>query len=268
MDIFKKYLNKCMTTRGSIDSIPKVTGGLWIKGKILDDKIWEWILDGRITAYSWAGVPKHDEIIDIKGKRIYILHKADILDISVVVSPADLHAQIKIEDKKNHIISGYASTSQENRRYEFIMPSVFKTGMEQYMSMPPKGVILFNHNQDKPVGKILEYKVVEKKSKFPKGEPISNNKEVNNIIIESIDARIGIIKSQKGKGGSPEGDGGSDYCYCSNYPKCNYKVKHERGEGQGKAVPCIKLKCPLCGASLIGSKEMERLKKKNKEKKK
>lgn len=74
------------------------------------------------------------------------------------------------------------------------------------------------------------------------------------------------IKGEKGKkGGSPEGDGGSDYCIC---PKCGYKMKHERGEGQGKAVPCIKLKCPKCGANLIGSKEMERLKKKNKEKKK
>lgn len=266
MDIFKKYLNKCITTQGSIDSIPKITGGLWIKGKILDDKIWEWILDGRITAYSWAGIPKHDEVIDIEGKRIYILHKADILDISVVVSPADLHAQIKIEDKENHIISGYASTSRENRRYEFIMPSVFKTGMEQYMSMPPKGVILFNHNQDKPVGKILEYRVIEKKkSDLFKEESMSDNREViNNIIIESMNNRIDIVKGQKGKGGSPEGDGGSDYCYC---PKCNYKVKHERGEGQGKAVPCAKLKCPKCGASLIGSKEMERLKKKNKEKK-
>jgi len=73
------------------------------------------------------------------------------------------------------------------------------------------------------------------------------------------------IKGEKGKkGGSPEGDGGSDYCIC---PKCGYKMKHERGEGQGKAVPCIKLKCPKCGANLIGSKEMERLKKKNKKKK-
>ena len=69
------------------------------------------------------------------------------------------------------------------------------------------------------------------------------------------------VECQKGRGGSPEGDGGSDYCYCSN-PNCDYKVKHDRGEGQGKAVPCTELKCPKCGAPLIGEKEMERLKEK------
>jgi len=38
------------------------------------------------------------------------------------------------------------------------------------------------------------------------------------------------------------GMGPGGYCVC---PKCNYRVKHERG------VPCASLKCPKCGINLI-----------------
>ena len=47
----------------------------------------------------------------------------------------------------------------------------------------------------------------------------------------------------QGVGGEKQGDGGADNCVC---PKCNYKAKHERG------TPCNEMKCPKCGASMVG----------------
>jgi len=53
----------------------------------------------------------------------------------------------------------------------------------------------------------------------------------------------------RGAGGSAQGDSGAKYCVC---PKCEYSEKHEK-TGEGKSVPCTKIKCPKCGAAMIGS---------------
>lgn len=55
--------------------------------------------------------------------------------------------------------------------------------------------------------------------------------------------------SGRGTGGSAQGDGGAKYCVCS---KCGYSQKHVRS-GEGKSVPCAKLKCPKCGTTMKGS---------------
>ena len=54
----------------------------------------------------------------------------------------------------------------------------------------------------------------------------------------------------QGQGNDKEGDGGTDFCYCT---KCSYKMKHDRG------TPCNDLKCPECGASMTGTKSEMKL---------
>lgn len=53
----------------------------------------------------------------------------------------------------------------------------------------------------------------------------------------------------RGTGGSAQGDGGAKYCVCS---KCGYTQKHVKS-GEGKSIPCTKIKCPKCGTTLKGS---------------
>ena len=53
----------------------------------------------------------------------------------------------------------------------------------------------------------------------------------------------------KGVGHAPQGIGGAKYCVC---PKCGYKVKHTIS-GEGKSLPCQKIKCPKCGSLMTGS---------------
>ena len=60
----------------------------------------------------------------------------------------------------------------------------------------------------------------------------------------------------QGVDGPKQGDGGADNCVC---PKCNYKAKHERG------TPCNEMKCPKCGANMVGesANNTKKLDKKN-----
>lgn len=52
----------------------------------------------------------------------------------------------------------------------------------------------------------------------------------------------------KGVGGSPQGDGGADICVC---PECGATSPHEKG------VPCAEMKCPKCGAAMVGKNVSE-----------
>ena len=63
----------------------------------------------------------------------------------------------------------------------------------------------------------------------------------------------------RGTGGNAQGDGGAKYCVCS---ECGYSEKHEK-TSEGKSVPCTKIKCPECGASMQGSDTKMLKKKKN-----
>jgi len=50
------------------------------------------------------------------------------------------------------------------------------------------------------------------------------------------------VKKQRGQGGPPQRQGGKATCEC---PKCGFVMEHtERG------TPCIKFKCPKCGATM------------------
>ncbi len=71
--------------------------------------------------------------------------------------------------------------------------------------------------------------------------PVEEPKMVD--IEEGID-KVEVKKARgegQGVGGPKQGDGGADYCVC---PKCDYKVKHEKGK------PCGT--CPKCGAKMVG----------------
>lgn len=46
-----------------------------------------------------------------------------------------------------------------------------------------------------------------------------------------------------GVGNLPQGNGGTDWCYC---PECGNKEPHKRG------VPCIEKECPECGSEMTG----------------
>jgi len=137
----------------------KVLGGLWIKAQITDDEIWSHIENEYVTAFSWCGRPIK-ELLDFSenGYKVTLI-ESEILDISVVTVPGDVGALLKIIDKEKRIIEGMVATDVMNRNYSKILPSVFEKAMVGYMANPPKGVMFYNHNWDRPVGKILEYKV-------------------------------------------------------------------------------------------------------------
>lgn len=54
--------------------------------------------------------------------------------------------------------------------------------------------------------------------------------------------------AQLGFGGPPLGRGGEDICVC---PECGFETVHARGK------PCRVLKCPECGATMVGPAELE-----------
>ena len=141
--------------------LPKETGGLWIRARIDDDEIWKWIEEEKVTGFSWSGNPIKYSVIALPEKQYMVLEAAEIYDISVVTIPADIETNIKIVDKEKHIIEGLVSTSEENRHYEFVLPSAFTDAIKTYMEKPPKGTIFFNHKFDRPVGKAVELKVIQ-----------------------------------------------------------------------------------------------------------
>jgi len=63
----------------------------------------------------------------------------------------------------------------------------------------------------------------------------------------------------RGVGGDAQGDGGVKYCVC---PDCGYSEEHKQ-TGEGKSIPCTKIKCPECGTLMKGS-NTKMLKKKKK----
>lgn len=52
----------------------------------------------------------------------------------------------------------------------------------------------------------------------------------------------------RGAGGSAQTNG-AKYCVCS---ECGYSEEHEK-KGEGKSVPCTKIRCPECGTLMRGS---------------
>lgn len=53
----------------------------------------------------------------------------------------------------------------------------------------------------------------------------------------------------RGNGGTAQADGGAKYCVC---PDCGFSKLHSK-IGEGKSVPCAKIKCPKCGTLMEGS---------------
>lgn len=56
-------------------------------------------------------------------------------------------------------IEGYASTSELDSTYDIVLPTAFSARLEKFMKNP---VMLFNHDLDSPIGKVVEATVDEK----------------------------------------------------------------------------------------------------------
>jgi len=60
-----------------------------------------------------------------------------------------------------------------------------------------------------------------------------------------IEGGVYMVAGRRGRGFGFGGPGGASICIC---PKCGYEQPHVRG------VPCIQMKCPKCGTSMIGKR--------------
>lgn len=84
---------------------------------------------------------------------------------------------------------------------------------------------------------------------YPKFELVNVESDNYDTLVTLKKVKSGVIKERgegQGQGGSKQGDSGADKCIC---PKCDIVVKHEKG------TPCTNIKCPECGATMIGKSE-------------
>ena len=62
------------------------------------------------------------------------------------------------DDPDTLLIEGYASTSTLDRVHDRLLPEAFSQGLAAYMKNP---IVLFNHNLDRPIGKVIEASIDE-----------------------------------------------------------------------------------------------------------
>jgi len=79
-------------------------------------------------------------------------------------------------------ISGYASTSDEDRQGDVVPPSVWAKGMQNYLKNP---IILAYHDHSEPIGRMIEHKVDEK-GLWIKAKISSAAKSVFNLIKDEV----------------------------------------------------------------------------------
>ena len=87
------------------------------------------------------------------------------------------------KDAKGHMtIEGFANTSDKDRVGDVVLPSAFKNTIAEYMDNP---ILLFQHDWDKLVGKITEFKIIDDDNDDRKGlwvkANISNAKDVDDV---------------------------------------------------------------------------------------
>lgn len=63
------------------------------------------------------------------------------------------------------------------------------------------------------------------------------------VCTEALKKERKALGEGRGVGGPKQGIGGAAYCVC---PKCGKEIRHKRG------TPCTELRCPKCGASMVG----------------
>lgn len=63
------------------------------------------------------------------------------------------------DNSSDIIIQGYASTSVEDREGDIILANAYKNTIEQYMRT--SSAIFYNHDYNRPVGKILDYSITD-----------------------------------------------------------------------------------------------------------
>jgi len=188
-------------------------GGLWVQAKITDEEMKKKIKEGYVAAFSWAGRPALEILRWIEGfgckSTLKKIHR--LLDISVVTTPADLNAEFSLTDEAEGIIEGYVSTDTENYYYEVIEPDAFREAMLIYMTKAPKGTIFYNHDRDVPVGKILDWKIIDDEKKGGEKEmEKEDKKEMIGLDLEELEKTEGGEDKKEGEDpGKPDGDGAS-----------------------------------------------------------
>lgn len=84
--------------------------------------------------------------------------------------------------KGNLFIEGWANTADKDRVGDVVLPSAFAETMKEYMENP---VMLYQHDWDKNVGKIVDYKIVDDENEPTNGlwikAQVSNAKDVEDV---------------------------------------------------------------------------------------
>ncbi len=102
-----------------------------------------------------------------------------------------MHARIKSimnqseDEEEDRTIEGYASTDAIDRVGDRIWPEAFREGLANYLRNP---ILLYNHDLDKPIGRILELDILPDglyiKARIAKGTPLAD--EVWTLIQQGV----------------------------------------------------------------------------------
>lgn len=89
---------------------------------------------------------------------------------------------IQKDAKGNLFIEGWANTADKDRVGDVVLPSAFEKTMKEYMENP---VMLYQHDWDKVVGSIVDYKIVDDENSETNGlwvkAKVSNAKDVDDV---------------------------------------------------------------------------------------
>jgi len=89
---------------------------------------------------------------------------------------------VEKDGKGNIFIQGFANTSDKDRVDDIILPSAFEKTMSEFMENP---VLLFQHDWDKIIGKVIEFKIINDENAERKGlwvkAMISKAKDVEDV---------------------------------------------------------------------------------------
>ncbi len=129
----------------------------------------------------------------------------------------------------NLTVEGFANTMDKDRIGDVVYPSAFEASMKEYMD---NAMLLYQHDWDKCIGKVLEYKIVDDENAETRGlwvkAQISNAKDVEDVRIKIKEGALKTFSI-----GYNELD--SDYDKESN---TNYVTEVELLEISVVTIPC------------------------------
>lgn len=120
------------------------------------------------------------------GKKYNIRQAKQIQDsknLKVLTCGVNWNTKTVTKDAKGNVfIEGWANTADKDRVGDVVLPSAFSDTMKDYMENP---VMLYQHDWDKNIGKIVEYKIVDDDNEKTNGlwikAQVSNAKDVEDV---------------------------------------------------------------------------------------